>query len=69
MPQSVYTVIELIGTSPRSWGEAAKAAVAGGIELTGFARGRGGRTGRGDQGRQGRGLLHQDQGLLQIWRA
>ena len=27
MPQSVYTVIELIGTSPKSWGEAAKAAV------------------------------------------
>ena len=23
MPQSVYTVIELIGTSPNSWGEAA----------------------------------------------
>jgi dodecin len=27
MPQSVYNVIELIGTSPKSWAEAAKAAV------------------------------------------
>jgi dodecin len=27
MPQSVYTVIELVGTSPKSCGEAAKAAV------------------------------------------
>jgi len=27
MPQSVYTVIELIGTSPNAWGEAAKAAI------------------------------------------
>ena len=27
MAESVYKVIELIGTSPKSWGEAAKAAV------------------------------------------
>jgi flavin-binding protein dodecin len=27
MPQSTYKVIELIGTSTKSWGEAAKAAV------------------------------------------
>jgi len=27
MPQSVYKVIELIGTSTKSWNEAAKAAV------------------------------------------
>jgi dodecin len=27
MPESVYKVIELIGTSPKSWNEAAKAAV------------------------------------------
>jgi dodecin len=27
MPQSVYKVIELIGTSPKSWEEAAKTAV------------------------------------------
>jgi flavin-binding protein dodecin len=31
MPQSVYKVIEIIGTSPKSWEEAAKNAV----ELTG----------------------------------
>jgi flavin-binding protein dodecin len=31
MPQSVYKVIEVIGTSPKSWEEAAKNAV----ELTG----------------------------------
>jgi dodecin len=31
MPQSVYKVIEVIGTSPKSWAEAAKSAV----ELTG----------------------------------
>jgi flavin-binding protein dodecin len=31
MPQSVYKVIEVIGTSPKSWEEAAKSAV----ELTG----------------------------------
>ncbi|HEY6670125.1 MAG TPA: dodecin family protein [Methyloceanibacter sp.] len=31
MPQSVYKVIEIIGTSPESWEEAAKNAV----ELTG----------------------------------
>ena len=31
MPQSVYKVIEVIGTSPKSWEEAAKMAV----ELTG----------------------------------
>ena len=27
MPQSVYKVIEVIGTSPKSWEEAAKSAV------------------------------------------
>jgi dodecin len=31
MPQSVYKIIEVIGTSPKSWEEAAKNAV----ELTG----------------------------------
>jgi len=31
MPQSVYKIIEVIGTSPKSWDEAAKNAV----ELTG----------------------------------
>jgi dodecin len=31
MPQSVYKVVEIIGTSPKSWEEAAKSAV----ELTG----------------------------------
>ncbi|MFZ1071569.1 MAG: dodecin family protein, partial [Methyloceanibacter sp.] len=31
MPQSVYKVIEVIGTSPKSWEDAAKMAV----ELTG----------------------------------
>ncbi len=67
MPQSVYKVIEVIGTSPKSWEEAAKNAV----ELTGehlrelrvaevveqdlvISRG------------QGRGLPHQAQSLLQI---
>ena len=63
MPQSVYKVIEVIGTSPKSWEEAAKNAV----ELTGehlrelrvaevMAQDR-----RHQRRRQGRGLPHQAQ--------
>ena len=68
MPQSVYKVIEVIGTSPKSWEEAAKNAV----ELTGehlrelrVAEVVEPRTSSSAQ-RQGRGLPHQAQGLLQI---
>ena len=68
MPQSVYKVIEVIGTSKTSWEEAAKMAV----ELTGehlrelrvaevVAAGP-----RHQRRRQGRGLPHQAQRLLQI---
>ena len=68
MPQSVYKIIEVIGTSPKSWEEAAKNAV----ELTGEhlrelrvaeVVGPGPRHQRR---RQGRGLPHQAQGLVQI---
>jgi Dodecin len=56
MAESVYTVVELIGTSDKSWEDAAKAAVERAAK--GPAGGRGRPAGYCDRERQGRSLPH-----------
>ena len=59
MAESVYTVVELIGTSDKSWEDAAKAAVERAAKsLRGSAGGRGRPAGYCDRERQGRSLPH-----------
>ena len=69
MAESVYKVIELVGTSTESWEMAAKAVVErAAAQPAGPARGGGHRAGPRDRKWKGRSLSHQAQGFLQVRR-
>jgi hypothetical protein len=66
MPDNVYKVIELIGTSQESWEKAAKAAVERAAQNLRDLRGC--RAGLGDRKGQSRSLSHEGEGLFQVRR-
>ena len=67
MPESVYKVIELIGTSEESWEKATAAAVArAGETLRDLQDRRGERARRDHRERQGHQLPSQAQGVVQV---
>ena len=67
MPQSVYKVIELVGTSTESWNDAAKAAILRAAEtLRDLRIGGSDRPRRCHHRRQGRGLQGQAESVIQI---
>ena len=67
MAESVYKVIELVGTSTDSWEAAGRAAVErAGRNIARPAHCRGGRAGYSGQGRQGRAVSSQDEIIIQV---
>ena len=66
---SIYKIIDIVGTSKTSWEEAAKNAVGDRRKVPGRPEGRGGRqTGHGDRQEQGRRLPGTGEHLLQVSR-